>query len=122
MSLPIIDEADPGGIATLAVGPDLCHPSVTMPRILDDNPVSRGPVSVRDFISGPVWRDAGFHGQDIAGLPEAQDRLEADPVEPPRRSGVPAPSPAADVGRPAVDVAGHDIRLHLVANDPIGIL
>ncbi len=50
---------------------------------------------------------------------QAEDGLEDRAVEPGGRAGVPGPAAAADVGRAAVDVAGDDVGLDLVALDAL---
>ena len=53
----------------------------------------------------------------VATPPETEDALEAGAIHPAGRSGVPAPPAASGVRRPGVDVAGHHVRLRLVASD-----
>ena len=53
---------------------------------------------------------------------QAEDRFEDRAVQPGGRAGVPRPAAAADVGRPAVDVAGDDVGLDLVALDALRVL
>ena len=59
----------------------------------------------------PSARQARPDDELVAALRDAEHRLDRGTVHPRRRAGVPAPAAAADVGRRAVDVAGHHVGL-----------
>src|SRR5512134_1575511 len=64
----------------------------------------RASEAVDDVVVGPGGWYARFDTKRIAGLPEAEKFLEADPVHPARGARVPRPSAAPEMRRRRVDI------------------
>ena len=94
-----------------------CHPARRAPRVLDRDLVPGRAVAEHDREAGPGPRDARIDLEPRAPQPEPEDRLEARPVHPRGRAGVPGPAAAADVRRLGIDVGRDDVGLDLVALD-----
>src|SRR5690606_10903218 len=77
--------------------------------------VAAAAVAILDREPRPVARDARIQPQVTAPQVEAEDRLEAGPVQPGAGAGVPGPATAADVWLDRVHVRGRDVGLDLVA-------
>ena len=75
-------------------------------RILDRDLVARRAVAEDDLEAPPGPRHAGIEDQRRAAQAEAEDPLEARPIHPSGRAGVPGPAAAPDVRRLGVDVGG----------------
>ena len=50
--------------------------------VLHDDMVDRGAVAVGQLVARPIRRDAGIDPQTVPSLVEAEDRLEADAIQP----------------------------------------
>src|SRR5215469_10036514 len=90
------------------------------PCVLDNDMVSGRAMTVCDFVTGPVGRDAGIKLEPSAPQMKTKDRFQADSVEPRGRTRIPGPASAASVWWRAVDVRADHVRLHLVTFHAIG--
>src|ERR1700730_888117 len=78
-------------------------------RIGDVDVVLGGSIAVNDGVAGPGIRNARINRQPVALEAKAENRFQADAIEPAGRAGIPGPSSAPGVGWLAVDVRCHDI-------------
>src|SRR5690606_16526769 len=76
---------------------------------LDLDLVTAGAVPVVRREARPSVGDNGVDSEPAGLPPQAVALVDAQPVEPAGRAGVPGPAAAADVRRPAVDVGCHHV-------------
>src|SRR5208282_5110763 len=98
-----------------AVEFDASNTATDSVRVFNRDLVSRGVVSENDFEVSPSLRDAGINEQSRAMQTKSEYPLEARPIHPSSRAGVPTPATAPDVCGLGIYVAAGNVGLGLVA-------
>src|SRR4029450_3276246 len=68
------------------------HAAARACGVLHDDMVERGAVAVGKLVARPIRRDARVDPHTVPSLVEAEDRLEADAIQPAGRARVPSPA------------------------------
>ena len=103
-----------------AVESDLGDTGAHRVGILDHHVDLPRAVTNPGFESLPGRRNAGLDAKLTVLPAQTEDGLDAEPVGPGGGAGVPGPSPPADPGRTAIDVAGENVRLDQVVTRSVG--
>src|SRR3954469_21793440 len=117
MCPPVVEQRDRSRIDRHAVEgrcPDAAAPAL---RIENGDLVAAVEELPGDPVFGPRGRNARIDDERGAATAEPQDAFDPGTVHPAGGAGVPPPPAASGVRCARVDVAGHHVRLRLVADD-----